>query len=92
MAAFGVIVPPIVTGALFVAYGAPWQTVGGFYAAFLQGPSTALAAKFGYSLAVFPVLLATALPRVTIPTPAQPVAPAPTVPPPPAPASPTEPA
>jgi len=74
IAAFGVVVPPVVTAALFMAYGAPWQTISGFYESFLQGPSTALAAKLGYSLAVLPLLLSTAVPRLTVVAPPAPPA------------------
>jgi hypothetical protein len=89
IAAFGAIVPPVVTGALFMAYGAPWQTISGFYESFLHGPSTALAAKLGYSLAVLPLLLATAVPRARRREPPPAAAPAPAEPPPaePAPAA-----
>lgn len=62
LALFGVVVPPVLTVALFALYGAPWQTIAGFYLSFIDGPTTALAAKLGYSLAVFPMLLATAVP------------------------------
>jgi hypothetical protein len=61
---FGAIVPPVVTGALFAIYGAPWETMSGFYQSFLHGPASALAAKFSYSFALLPMLLATAVPEL----------------------------
>ena len=60
------VVPPIVTAALFTAFGAPWATLTRFYSGFISGEPTELIAKCVFSLAILPPLLWTAAPRMTV--------------------------
>lgn len=61
--AFGLIVPPLVTAALFVAYGFNPESVLAFYRGFVSGNPMIIAAKALISLGLMPAILVSAVPR-----------------------------
>jgi len=83
-AAFGVMVPPAITAALFLASGASWDALLGYWGAFISGPASSIAAKWVFAL-LFPLLVAgvhpAVLPALTSSTSATPSEPEPAAPP-----------
>jgi len=72
MAAFGAIVPPVLTAGLFVAYGETWVSLSDFYRSFFSGPGTVIAAKWAYSLCLLPLVLVRAHPVTIVSPPVEP--------------------
>lgn len=60
---FGLSVPPLVTAALFVAYGFNPESVFAFYRGFVGGSPAIIAAKAALSLGILPAILVSAVPR-----------------------------
>ncbi|MCI0434066.1 MAG: hypothetical protein L0271_10600 [Gemmatimonadetes bacterium] len=54
---FSTVAMPLITAALFVAYGASWDAAGDFYRAFMGGTAGSVATKFGVSLALLPLVM-----------------------------------
>jgi hypothetical protein len=70
LALFGVTLLPALTAALFVAYGASWDSLIGFYLAFISGTAGSIAAKWTFAFGLLPLLLAGVVPAPrTVPTP-----------------------
>ena len=59
--AFGLFAMPALTAAVFATFGAPWDAIVGFYRAFALGPAASIATKYGVSLALLPLALASAV-------------------------------
>jgi hypothetical protein len=60
---FGLVVPPLVTAALFFAYGFNPESALAFYRGFISGPPAVIALKAGLSFGVLPLILVSAVPR-----------------------------
>jgi hypothetical protein len=60
-ALFGLIVPPAVTAALFVATGASWDVLFSYWGGFIDGSPDSVAAKWTFAL-LYPMLVAGAYP------------------------------
>jgi hypothetical protein len=60
---FGLVVPPLVTAALFFAYGFNPEAVLAFYRGFISAPPAVIAMKAGLSFGVLPLILVSAVPR-----------------------------